>query len=341
MIVFSWFFVLEISTSSPGIIRPDSEITLIRSPYSGVIKKSFLRENQLVDAGDTLYEIESEALIIRQKYLMNKLIEARMIVGDLKVLTNKSDAKSIQTDHVNQSWITFLQKIAELNIRLNKVRGDYNRSLKLYNEKVIADAEFEGYKYQLDHAISEVALTRKLQMNEWQRELISQERDMNSIESELAVVERDLKSRVVLSPVKGTVQGLTGIYPGSVVFANQDLAQISPESALIVETYVSPGNIGLLRNGMKVRILVDAFNYNQWGFGEGTVIDISNDVHIINDRPVFEVRCSLDKGYLKLENGRRGELKKGMSLQARFIVTERTLWQLLYDKVDDWLNPGL
>jgi HlyD family secretion protein len=146
MIVFSWFFVLEISTSSPGIIRPDSEITLIRSPYSGVIKKSFLRENQLVDAGDTLYEIESEALIIRQKYLMNKLIEARMIVGDLKVLTNKSDEKSIQTDHVNQSWITFLQKIAELNIRLNKVRGDYNRSLKLYNEKVIADAEFEGYR---------------------------------------------------------------------------------------------------------------------------------------------------------------------------------------------------
>jgi len=29
-----------------------------------------------------------------------------------------------------------------------------------------------------------------------------------------------------------------------------------------------------------------------------------------------------------------------MSLQARFIVTERTLWQLIYDNVDDWLNPG-
>jgi HlyD family secretion protein len=30
-----------------------------------------------------------------------------------------------------------------------------------------------------------------------------------------------------------------------------------------------------------------------------------------------------------------------MSLTARFNVTERTLFQLLYDKVDDWLNPRI
>jgi HlyD family secretion protein len=30
-----------------------------------------------------------------------------------------------------------------------------------------------------------------------------------------------------------------------------------------------------------------------------------------------------------------------MTLQARFMVAERTLWQLLYDKVDDWMNPNL
>jgi len=33
--------------------------------------------------------------------------------------------------------------------------------------------------------------------------------------------------------------------------------------------------------------------------------------------------------------------KKGMTLQARFIVTKRSLWQLLYDKVDDWANPNI
>ena len=34
-------------------------------------------------------------------------------------------------------------------------------------------------------------------------------------------------------------------------------------------------------------------------------------------------------------------IKKGMTLQARFYVTRRTLFQLLYDKADDWLNPNV
>ena len=30
-----------------------------------------------------------------------------------------------------------------------------------------------------------------------------------------------------------------------------------------------------------------------------------------------------------------------MSFTARFMITERTLYELLYDKLDDWLNPNL
>lgn len=55
--------------------------------------------------------------------------------------------------------------------------------------------------------------------------------------------------------------------------------------------------------------------------------------------PLFRVRCSLDQTYLELQNGFRGDIKKGMTFQARFIVSRRSLFQLLYDKVDDWLNP--
>jgi HlyD family secretion protein len=29
-----------------------------------------------------------------------------------------------------------------------------------------------------------------------------------------------------------------------------------------------------------------------------------------------------------------------MTFKARFIVTERTLFQLLFEKVDNWLNPA-
>jgi HlyD family secretion protein len=56
---------------------------------------------------------------------------------------------------------------------------------------------------------------------------------------------------------------------------------------------------------------------------------------------VFKVKCSLDVDHLKLKNGYKGYLKKGMNFTARFSVAERSLYQLLFDKVDDWINPNL
>jgi len=163
---------------------------------------------------------------------------------------------------------------------------------------------------------------------------------LRDFESQLTQLQKENENLTIKAPVSGSIQNFAGIYQGSMVFANQDLAQISPDTNLVVEAFVNPNDIGLLRTNMPVRFQVDAFNYNQWGLATGNVLEISNDIHFVNEKPVFKVRCLLDQEYLQLKNGYKGYLKKGMTLQARFMVTERTLWQLLFDKVDDWLNPN-
>ena len=84
---------------------------------------------------------------------------------------------------------------------------------------------------------------------------------------------------------------------------------------------------------------MDAFNYNQWGLAQGAVTEISKDIISMDEQPVFRVRCSLDTPFLALKNGYRGNLKKGMTLTGRFYLTDRSLWQLLFDRIDDWMNP--
>lgn len=128
---------------------------------------------------------------------------------------------------------------------------------------------------------------------------------------------------------------------GNFLAPGQSIAQISPASGLIVECYLSPSDIGYVRKDMNVNYQMDAFNYNQWGLACGKVIDISPDIFQVENNSFFKVRCSLKESNLVLKNGYVGNLKKGMSLTARFKVTNRTLFQLLYDKVDDWLNPRL
>jgi HlyD family secretion protein len=139
--------------------------------------------------------------------------------------------------------------------------------------------------------------------------------------------------------VSGTLLDVKGIEKGSFVTAGIQLAEISPQSNLIVECYIHPTDIGLLKKDNNVNFQVSAFNYNQWGLANGKVVEIGNDIQMINNSPMFKVLCSLNQDFLELKNGFKGYLKKGMLVNARFALTERTLFDLLYDKVDDWVNP--
>ena len=47
----------------------------------------------------------------------------------------------------------------------------------------------------------------------------------------------------------------------------------------------------------------------------------------------------IDQKSLKLKNGYQVMLTKGLSLRAEFVIAKRSLYQLIYDKADDWLNP--
>ena len=48
----------------------------------------------------------------------------------------------------------------------------------------------------------------------------------------------------------------------------------------------------------------------------------------------------MDRDYLQLKNGRTDKLKKGMTVNAHFMITRRSLFDLLYQKMDDWVNPA-
>lgn len=129
------------------------------------------------------------------------------------------------------------------------------------------------------------------------------------------------------------------MHPGSYLNAGQPIAQISPDHDLVVETAVSPDDNGLIKKNQQVIFQLDAFNYHQWGMLSGSVVDIDRNVSINEKEAFFNVRCSLDTLTIALKSGYTTQVTKGMTLTSRFIITRRSLFDLLFDKVDDWLNP--
>ena len=138
----------------------------------------------------------------------------------------------------------------------------------------------------------------------------------------------------------GAIQGIGAIQAGNFLYQGNKIGEISPDTTLVVSCFISPKDIGYIRQGQKIKLSVDAFNYNEWGFVGGQVQDISKDIILIEQgKAAFTVKCTLDSDHLTLKNGYRGYLKKGMSVSSRFMLARRSLFQLLYDKVDNWMNP--
>ena len=47
-----------------------------------------------------------------------------------------------------------------------------------------------------------------------------------------------------------------------------------------------------------------------------------------------------EKDFLINKRGMTGNLKKGMTVSAHFMIARRSLFDLLYQKMDDWINPS-
>ncbi|WP_024740962.1 HlyD family secretion protein [Tenacibaculum maritimum] len=334
------FIHVTIYNTSQGLIRPDKERILLESSNRGKVVFHQLKNNLQVNKGDTLLLINNLAITQQINTTASLINETKSFVEDLKLLSNeKRIANKLQSLKYKQEFNFYQQKLSELNTRFQKTKEDYNRSQKLFDKGVIAKVELNNSKLEYDLSLNAISKYKKQQNSSWQAALVKQQNQLKELESNQVQLEETNSLSVIKAPVTGTLLNVRGIENGSFIQNGIQLAEISPKSDLIVECFISPTDIGLLKKETKANFQVSAFNYNQWGVANGKIEEIGNDVQMVNNTPMFKVLCSLDQDYLELKNGFKGQLKKGMLVNARFELTERTLFDLLYDKMDDWLNP--
>lgn len=268
--------------------------------------------------------------------------ETQQFIADCEYLINTATPKfnNIQSARYQKEYLYFTQKIQELKTRFEKTKIDYLRNQKLYEKGVIAKVDYENSAFEHQLASSTLQQYRKQQKNNWQATVTEYQNTIRELKGGLTQLKQNQKELLITAPIDGILKNVLGIEPGSLIAGGLTIAEISPDTGLVAECYLSPSDIGLVGRNKSVNFQIDAFNYNQWGLATGKILEISKDVDIINDRPVFKVRCAIDQGHLELKNGFKGSFNKGMTLSARFQLTQRTLYELLYDKVDDWFNPS-
>lgn len=338
------FIYTDVSVQSNGVIRPVAERNELRPLVAGTVAEVLVRDNQPVRAGQPLIRLQTEVLETKLRLNRAQQAEKRLNIRDLERLVRTSRAAlptltSLQSPLVRQQYEQFRYMLNESGQTRQKRERELGVARQLYRDKVIARQELEDKEYAHQNAAAQYASQVERQVSDWQTTLSQHQLSLDELVAQERQLTAERALHVIRAPVAGTVSQLAGRYPGSYVQPGEVMGVVSPDSNLLVECYVSPRDIGLLRPGMTARMQIDAFDYNQWGLAEGHIMEVSNDVVMQNERPIFKVKCRVSKPYLTLREGYRGYFRKGMTLRARFVVTRRSLFDLLYDNADDWLNP--
>lgn len=335
------FIYVDVSVQGSGFVRPVIEKTEIKAPIAELVDEVFIKEGQQVKKGDTLLILRMDAPQLRQTYQAGLYDDHLAHIADLTMLVSGKNSSHFQTSVRQQEYSFYIQRKRELETQTEQSRREYERYKTLYDKSFVSMDEYEKYTFAYESKKNELATLIENQRSSWQTELNSYRNQAKEIYANLKQAKTDKDLYVIQSPVDGTVEQFSGIYKGNILQVGQTVAVISPDSTICVEVYVQPRNIGYLTEGQEVKVQVVSFNYNEWGMLRGKVSSISSD-YATNEQgtPFYKVKCKLDRNYLILKKtGRKGHLKKGMTVNARFMVARKSLFTLLYQNIDEWLNP--
>jgi HlyD family secretion protein len=338
------FINTDITIKTNGITRPQNERTDIKSIQTGIIDSIFIKEGQQVTANAVILKIKDEINPGKRIHNRFEITQRQQFIHDLVLLTaSLPDVHSgikLQSPLYIEQLNHFLRQKTEQDILLKKANKEIEMNTPLAKEKIISPKEFFDIQNNQEKLMASGTAFIQGQLSAWQQDLSRHQLELSQFREQMNEVTANAGYYEVRAPVTGIVQGMNTRYPGGFLQVNETICSISPEGHLLGECFVSSKDIGLLQVGQPVRYQVEAFDYNYFGVLTGKITSIDNDFTPVDNKPLFKVRCSFDSTQLHLKNGFTGRLKKGLGFRASFTVARRSLWQLLFDKLDDWLNPN-
>ena len=340
------FIYVDISVQARGYFQSDIEKQFVYAPIQGKIIYSSIHNGDRIKKYDTILIIDTESVKAQHATLMQRIAENDSSILDIEKLlvSNFPENKSYRIPLITGRYKAEFENLRNQRSiqfqKYQKKKAENDRNEILFRQQIIPKADYENSLYLLTSEMDNFNQLLISQRSLWQNDLTLRRNESVNLQAELKQCSEALSNRIIVAPVAGEIIQSSDIQSGSIVASGQKIAEISPEGELVATCYVRPADIGLIHENQKVKIQVDAFNYNEWGMLQGDIIDISDDMIVENgSEAYFRIKCKPEKTFLSLKNGYKAEIKKGMSLNTRIIVIRRDLFHLLFDKADKWFNP--
>ncbi len=362
------------SAQLPNAAAEESKVSSLRG---GRVIEVHVREGDQVRQGDVLIRLNTDRLdndIAKQRQLIqageNRLERIdqteEMLKQRFETAKAKAEAESAQAQEQIESDKQRRHSAIRLaEVALELLDDEWQRIQRLTKRGAATKAELgraesrcEEAKIKLQQAQLPVDEGRLLVL--WQAlQLVDKEYAVDCAEldaqrqlkrSELAAANLDLanldwehQQSELRAPNDGTVTSLD-VTVGDIVEGGQPILAMAEQRGFRIDVAVTSEDVGQLHEGMRVRIKLDAYDYQKYGSVAGRVVFISPDSEFASDTasqlpPAYTVKIVLDEDHVG--RGRhRGRIKLGMTGVAEIVIDRESILSLLVRSIRQSVSLG-
>lgn len=290
LLVWAYLALLDEVSTGTGKVVPTSQEQVIQSLEGGVLAKLYVRQDDVVEPGKTLAQLDPT------------VTEATVQESSAKYRAALASSARL-TAEVNGSDLEFpdeLDAFPSLQASETKLYEARKRSLKESLDWLAESKKLAQDELAISQSLTKMGAASNVEVIRLKRQLVELQLKETEIQSdyivkareELAKANADVESlssvirgradslaRLTLrSPVRGIVKNIEVSTIGGVVPPNGKLMIIVPlDEQLLIEARISPRDIAYIHPDQPATVKVTAYDYAIYGSLKGKVVSISPD----------------------------------------------------------------
>lgn len=366
MVVFLFLAPYARKETVSGYLTPTAGTARIYAPQHGIVSSVHVEEGQEVKEGEPLLNVTTAQVSADGQDVNVTMLDALTRQRDL--LTRQISSEEARTRSEQERLAALIRGLDDEVSHIEAQVGTQRERIQLLQGLVASAARLNprGFVSDLDYRRREEALleqrqsldvlgqqlaARRNQLTEQrfalaQLPVVAADR-MRALQGELSTVEQRIaevngrRAYVIRAPISGRVSALQATVGRPADPRQLQLSILPNGSILQAELFVPTRAAGFVQNGQKVRILYEAFPYQNFGTYGGRIVKVSRTVLTPADisapvelkEPAYRVGVALDRPDVDAY-GDKIPLQPDMLLRADIILDRRTLMNWL-------LNPLL